>query len=68
MARIPDSELERLKKEIPVERLVLGFGLWSAIIPSSCRINDLQAPIRGRYTHPPTLNPPYAASFSSPYS
>lgn len=27
MARIPDSELERLKKEIPIERLVLGFGV-----------------------------------------
>ncbi len=27
MARIPDSELERLKKEIPIERLVMGFGV-----------------------------------------
>jgi DNA primase catalytic core len=27
MARIPDSEIERLKKEIPVERLVTGFGI-----------------------------------------
>ena len=27
MARIPDSELERLKKEIPIERLVTGFGV-----------------------------------------
>jgi len=27
MARIPDSEIERLKKEIPIERLVTGFGI-----------------------------------------
>ena len=26
MARIPDEEIERLKKEIPIERLVTGFG------------------------------------------
>jgi DNA primase len=27
MARIPDQEIERLKKEIPIERLVTGFGV-----------------------------------------
>ena len=27
MARIPRSELERLKKEIPIERLVMGFAV-----------------------------------------
>lgn len=27
MARIADSELERLKKEIPIERLAMGFGV-----------------------------------------
>ena len=27
MARIPDSEIERLKKEIAIERLVMGFGV-----------------------------------------
>ncbi|MBL8235985.1 MAG: hypothetical protein JNM66_01095 [Bryobacterales bacterium] len=27
MARIPDVEIERLKKEVPVERLVMGFGV-----------------------------------------
>lgn len=27
MARIPDAEIERLKKEVPVERLVMGFGV-----------------------------------------
>lgn len=27
MARIPDAELERLKKEIAIERLVMGFGV-----------------------------------------
>ena len=27
MARIPDEEIERLKKEIPMERLVTGFGV-----------------------------------------
>ena len=26
MARIPDEEIERLKREIPIERLVTGFG------------------------------------------
>ncbi len=27
MARIPDEEIERLKKEVPIERLVAGFGV-----------------------------------------
>ena len=27
MARIPDEEIERLKKEVPIERLVMGFGI-----------------------------------------
>ncbi len=27
MARIPDAEIERLKKEVGVERLVTGFGI-----------------------------------------
>jgi DNA primase len=27
MARIPDTEIERLKKEVAIERLVLGFGV-----------------------------------------
>ena len=27
MARIPDVEIERLKKEVPIERLVGGFGV-----------------------------------------
>jgi DNA primase len=27
MARIPDAEIERLKKGVPVERLVMGFGV-----------------------------------------
>ncbi len=27
MARIPDEEIERLKKEIPIERMVTGFGV-----------------------------------------
>ena len=27
MARIPNEEIERLKKEIPIERLVTGFGV-----------------------------------------
>jgi DNA primase len=27
MARIPDEEIERLKREIPIERLVTGFGV-----------------------------------------
>ncbi len=27
MARIPDEEIERLKRDIPIERLVSGFGV-----------------------------------------
>lgn len=27
MARIPEDEIERLKKEIAIERLVMGFGI-----------------------------------------
>ncbi len=27
MARIPEVEIERLKKEVPIERLVMGFGV-----------------------------------------
>ena len=27
MARIPNEEIERRKKEIPIERLVTGFGV-----------------------------------------
>ena len=27
MARIPDEEIERLKREVPLERLVRGFGV-----------------------------------------
>jgi DNA primase catalytic core len=27
MARIPEAEIERLKKEVPIERLVMGFGV-----------------------------------------
>ena len=27
MARIPDEEIERLKREVPLERLVAGFGI-----------------------------------------
>jgi DNA primase len=27
MARIPDEEIERLKRDIPIERLVAGFGV-----------------------------------------
>ena len=27
MSRIPDGEIERLKKEVLIERLVMGFGV-----------------------------------------
>ena len=27
MARIPEGEIERLKKEAPIERLAMGFGV-----------------------------------------
>ena len=32
MARIPNEEIERLKKEIPIERLVTGFGVIRGVI------------------------------------
>ena len=48
MARIPDSELERLKKEIPIERLVLGFGVelkrHGAELIGTCPFHDDKTP------------------------
>ena len=48
MARIPDAELERLKKEIPIERLVIGFGVelkhHGAELIGTCPFHDDKTP------------------------
>ena len=48
MARIPDSELERLKKEVPIERLVMGFGVelkrHGAELIGTCPFHDDKTP------------------------
>jgi DNA primase len=48
VARIPDSELERLKREIPIERLVLGFGVelqrHGAELIGRCPFHDDKTP------------------------
>ena len=47
MARIPDDEIERLKKEIPIERLVKGFGVelkpTGANLAGHCPFHEDQA-------------------------
>ena len=44
MARIPDNEIERLKKEVAIERLVMGFGVelkrHGAELIGTCPIHD----------------------------
>jgi DNA primase len=48
MARIPDDEIERLKKEIPIERLVKGFGVefkpTGANLVARCPFHDDRTP------------------------
>jgi DNA primase catalytic core len=48
MARIPDEEIERLKKEIPIERLVTGFGVelkrTGANLVGRCPFHDDRTP------------------------
>lgn len=48
MARIPDDEIERLKKEIPIERLVTGFGVelrrTGANLVGRCPFHDDRTP------------------------
>ena len=48
MARIPDEEIERLKKEIPIERLVTGFGVelkqCGANLMGRCPFHDDRTP------------------------
>lgn len=48
MARIPDVEIERLKKEVPVERLVMGFGVelrrHGAELIGTCPFHDDKTP------------------------
>jgi DNA primase catalytic core len=48
MARIPDEELERLKREIPIERLVSGFGVelkrTGANLVGRCPFHDDHTP------------------------
>ena len=51
MARIPDEEIERLKKEIPIERLVTGFGVelkrCGANLMGRCPFHDDRNPSLG---------------------
>ena len=48
MARIPDQEIERLKKEIPIERLVTGFGVelkrTGTNLVGRCQFHDDRTP------------------------
>ena len=48
MARIPDEEIERLKREIPIERLVSGFGVelkrTGANLVGRCPFHDDRTP------------------------
>ena len=48
MARIPDEEIERLKREIPIERLVTGFGVelkrHGANLVGRCPFHDDRTP------------------------
>ena len=48
MARIPDEEIERLKKEVPMERLVVGFGIkqkrQGAELVGRCPFHDDHTP------------------------
>jgi DNA primase len=48
MARIPESEIERLKKEVPIERLVTGFGIelkrQGAELVGRCPFHDDHTP------------------------
>jgi DNA primase len=48
MARIPDEQIERLKREIPIERLVTGFGVelkrTGANLVGRCPFHDDHTP------------------------
>ncbi len=48
MARIPDEEIERRKREIPIERLVSGFGVeltgTGANLVGRCPFHDDRTP------------------------
>ena len=48
MARIPESEIERLKKEVAIERLVIGFGIelkrHGADLIGTCPFHDDKTP------------------------
>jgi DNA primase len=48
MARIPDDEIERLKREIPIERLVAGLGVelkgTGANLVGRCPFHDDRTP------------------------
>jgi DNA primase len=48
MARIPDEEIERLKREVSVERLVSGFGVelkrYGANLIGRCPFHDDRTP------------------------
>jgi DNA primase catalytic core len=48
MARIPDEEIERLKKDVPIERLIMGFGIelkrHGAELVGRCPFHDDHTP------------------------
>jgi DNA primase len=48
VARIPDEEIERLKKKVPIERLVMGFGIelkrQGAEVVGRCPFHDDKTP------------------------
>ena len=52
MARIPDEEIERLKREIPIERLVKAAGIelrkYGADLIGRCPFHDDREPSLGR--------------------
>ena len=59
MARIPDEEIERLKKGVPIERLVMGFGIelkrHGAELIGLCPFHDDHKPSLVSYDQPDDL-------------
>ena len=53
MARIPNQEIERLKREIPIERLMSGFGVelkrTGANMVGRCPFHDDRTAVADRH-------------------
>ena len=66
MARIPDDEIERLKREIPIERLVKGFGVelkpTGANLAGHCPFHEDQALAHRHPGHQSVALQPYPCS------